>query len=219
MTTTQTSSTKPASPEPSHNMVGSYVVLMETNGQEYESWYNFIRYEGNEKALEHLQKQLEEIDWYIIDDLSTFDLDLEHKVSASTAKEMTKLELNAQMFHRKFDGKLKMIDFGLEKIKKKKDKERMNEAKICRVFDILGYSQIEEYLSDEDVDPEDLVSDSDEDTESQSDSSSEEVVEEKVTPKKPGKKVPEKSVPKILTQSVKSAKSELPGWAKSKKKK
>ena len=96
--------------EPSHKMDGDYVILMETNGKELESWYNCIRVEGNEAALEHLQTQLEKVDWYIIDDLSTFDLDLDHKISARTAKELTKIELNAVAFHRKFDGKLRKIN-------------------------------------------------------------------------------------------------------------
>ena len=39
------------SPEPSHIMVGDYVALMETNEKEYESWYYFIKYRGNEEAL------------------------------------------------------------------------------------------------------------------------------------------------------------------------
>ena len=89
--------------EPSHKMDGDYVVFMETNGKELESWYNCIRVQGNEAALAHLQGQLEKVEWYIVDDLSTFDLDLDHKISASTAKELTKIELNAVAFHRKFD--------------------------------------------------------------------------------------------------------------------
>ena len=39
-----------------------WVVLCETSGKECESWYYFIKYEGNEKALNYLQKQLEKID-------------------------------------------------------------------------------------------------------------------------------------------------------------
>ena len=67
-----------------------YVVLCETSGREFESWYYFIRYGGNQKALEYLQKQLEKIDMYVLDDFSTFDLDLDHFFLESTAKEMTK---------------------------------------------------------------------------------------------------------------------------------
>jgi len=59
-----------------------YAVLMETNGEECESWYYFIKYNGNEKSLEHLKKQLEQIEMYVIDDLSTFDIDLENLVSS-----------------------------------------------------------------------------------------------------------------------------------------
>lgn len=157
----------PSSPKPSHIMTGEYAALMETNGKECESWYYFIRREGNEDALQHLQNQLEIVkDWYIIDDLSTFDLDLEHFVSAKTAKEMTKLELNSYAFHRKFDGKLEKINFNFTK-KDRRDNERM----ICKVFDQLGYGQIEDYISDEDLDSEDLTdksSSSDDDSDSDS---------------------------------------------------
>jgi ribosomal protein S21 len=157
--------------KPSHNITSKYATLMETSGEEQESWYYFIKVDGNEEALKNLQEQLEKVDWYILEDLSTFDMDLDYYVSASTAKEMTKLELNHCSFHRKFDGKLKNIDFEF----KKKDG---NETKICKVFDVLGYGQIEEFIDDEDIDDEDLrsnngSSDSDDsdDTESSSDSS------------------------------------------------
>lgn len=89
---------EPSSPEPSHVMTGQYAVLMETSEKECESWYYFIRLAGNGPALRHLQEQLEQVEWYIQDDLSTFDLDLEHLVTAKTAKQMTKLELNSHSF-------------------------------------------------------------------------------------------------------------------------
>jgi hypothetical protein len=135
----------------SHIMTGDYVTLMETSGKECESWYYFIRKEGNEEALQNLHEQLEKVNWYILDDFSTFDLDMEHFVSAQTAKQMTKLELNSYMFHRKFDGKLSKIDFGFN------DKDK-NKKKIKKAFELLGYGQIDEYISDEDIDPEDLLS-------------------------------------------------------------
>ena len=152
---------------PSHLMDGDYVVLMETNGKEIESWMTCIRYEGNEDALQNLQDQLEKIDWYIVDDLSTYDLDLEHHISAKTAKELTKLELNSVQFHRKFDGKLRTINLGL----RRKDS---NESKICKVFDILGYGGVDDYLSDEDLDEEDLTDNPYSDSESSSEESSDE---------------------------------------------
>ena len=152
---------------PSHNTKGNYVILMETNGKEYESWYYFIQYENNVEALRNLQYQLNQIDWYILDDLSTFDLDLEHLVSAKTAKELTKVELNSQFFHRKFDGKLKHINLKL----KSKDN---NDKKICKVFDKLGYGQIEEYVSDEDIDEEDLIYDTETEDTTETDSETEE---------------------------------------------
>lgn len=155
---------------------GKYAILMESNDEEFEQWYYFIKVDGNEENLRYLQKQLEKIDWEIMEDLSTFDLEMEYLVSAQTAKEMTKIDLNAYSFHRKFDGKLQKIDFDF----KRKDG---NETKMCKVFDTLGYGKIEEYISDEDVDEEDYVTDST-DEESVSESSSSEEEERKRTSKK-----------------------------------
>ena len=105
-----------------------------------------------------MRDQIDMVDWYIVDDLSTFDLDLDHPVSGETAKEMTKIEMNSYCFHRKFDGKLDTIDFEF----KQKDSD---ERKICKVFDLLGYGQIEDFVDQEDIDTEDLMSEcSDEDS-------------------------------------------------------
>lgn len=157
---------------------GTYATLMETNGQDIESWYYFIRYEGNEENLLHLKEQLESFENYIIDDLSTFDIDLEHLVDANVAKQMTKLELNSVSFHRKFDGKLKKINF---KFKNRDD----DEDRIEKVFDILGRGSIDEYVSDEDIDPEDYTSE-----ESGSDSEDSSESESVETPPKKGGKLP-----------------------------
>ena len=129
-----------------------YAVLMETNGEECESWYYFLKYNGNEKNLIHLSNQLDQIEMYVLEDKSTFDLDLEHLVSEQTAKEMTKLELNSISFHRKFDGKLKTVNLGL----KRKDS---NEKRINRIDNKLGFGKIENYIDEEDIDEEDLLSD------------------------------------------------------------
>lgn len=169
-----------------------YVVLMETSGEECESWYYCIKYKGNEENLQYLQKQLETVDWYILDDLSTFDLDLEHFISEKTAKELTKLELNHHSFHRKFDGVLDKIELNL----RQKDK---NEKKMVKVFDILGYGQIEDYIDDEDLDEEDLT-----DTPQSSSESSSEDSEEETSSSKKG-------IPKILQ------KSNLPRFARVKR--
>ena len=157
---------------PSKKTDGKYAILMETSGEESESWYYFIRYDGNEENLKDLQQQLEKIEWVILEDLSTFDLELENLVSSQTAKEMSKVDLNHTSFHRKFDGILQKIDF---KFKKKYD----NEDKITKIFNILGYGQIENFIDDEDLDEEDLVScssnnDDDDDDDTEDDSSEEE---------------------------------------------
>lgn len=128
-----------------------YATLQEMNEEEMECWMYFIRYEGNEEALQKLQEQLSKVEFYIIEGLSTFDLELDYLVSETTAKEMTKIDLNSHSFHRKFDGKLKDIDFEFRK-------RDSNETKICKCFDVLGYGQIEDYIDGEDIDEEDLVS-------------------------------------------------------------
>jgi hypothetical protein len=122
-----------------------YVVLAETNGKDLECWYYFIKYNGNEKALAHLQEQLEKVEFFIMNDLSIFDLDLDHLMAEQTAKEMVRLEVNVY-FHRMFNGKLKMIDFGF------KEKES-NDKKILKVFKTLGIGQIDKFIDDEYVDP------------------------------------------------------------------
>ncbi len=132
-----------------------YFIFAETNGAECETWYYFIKEEGNKKVLKYLSDQLDEIDMYIIDDFSAFDLDLEHSVSAETAKEMTKVELNHYMFHRKFDGKLKPINL-------RRKKKGSNYEWIIRTHEMLSYGQIEDYISDEDIDTEDLMTDNEE---------------------------------------------------------
>ena len=129
-----------------------YVVIMETNAEECESWYYFVKYNGNEKRLHHLKDQIDQIEMYLIDDLSTFDIELENLVSEQTAKQMTKLEINSVSFHRKFDGALKTVNLGL----KRKDS---NEKRIERINDIIGMGSIDDFIDEEDIDPEDRISD------------------------------------------------------------
>ena len=71
------------------------------------------------------------------------NIDLEHLVSESTAKEMCSAELNSVTFHRKFDGKLRNIHLNL----RKKDS---NEDMIEKINEVLGLQQIEEYIDCED---------------------------------------------------------------------
>lgn len=136
-----------------------YATLCETNGEKIESWYYFIKYEGNEEELKKLQTLLDSIDFYIIEELSTFDLDTTHLVSETTAKEMIKVEINSYSFHRKFDGKLKEINFKI------KD-SHSNEKKICKVFEKIGFGQIENFIDQEDVSEDDLTTPEDSSEES-----------------------------------------------------
>ena len=141
--------------------VNPYVILQETNDEEMESWYYFIKWNGNEENLKFLHDQLANVRWILYQDYSTFDLDIEHKVSDYTAKEMTKPDLNSCTFHRKFDGKLARIYFGF----KKNDK---NKRKIKKVFEHIGFGNIDNFIGEEDIDPEDLIDFSDEDSEEES---------------------------------------------------
>lgn len=195
--------------------VRKYAVLLETNEEEMESWYYFIKYNDNEENLKYLNDQLKKIDFYIIEDCSTFDLELEFLVSETTAKEMTKIDMNAFSFHRKFDGKLKKIDFGF----KKKDS---NDRKIEKCFDILGKGLIEDFIDEEDIDEEDMVSISNSDEDSvessnkssgrssnkSSDSSSEEDEKSKEKSKEESKEESKQIIPESLI---------IPKWAKKRK--
>jgi hypothetical protein len=148
----------------SHSQTGTYVVLQETNESEMETWLYFIKYEGNEKNLEHLKSKIESVENIVIPDCSVFDIDLEHRVSAQTAKEMTKVELNSQQWHRKFDGKL-------SKVKIKFSDKDDDEDKVLKIFNKLGYGQIENYIDDEDIDTCDEASEvSDDDSDDNDDS-------------------------------------------------
>jgi hypothetical protein len=141
-------------------------------------------------------------------------MDLEYLVHEQTAKEMTMVDLNHCSFHRKFDGKLEKINLGF------KD-HYSDEKKMKKAFNVLGYGKIEEFIDQEDVDEELLVSDhsssSDNEGSSESEpetisSSSESSKEEKENKKKgtlPGKVVKKENQKTIP----------IPGFAKAKKKK
>jgi hypothetical protein len=154
-----------------------YAVLMETNDEHCESWYYCIKYKGNEDNLKHLNEQLETIESYILEDMSTFDLELDHLISETTAKELTKLDLNHHSFHRKFDGVLDKIDLRL----KNKD---TNEKKIEKVYKILGDGGIEDFIDEEDIDEEDLTDTQSSDEEDEDDEDDEEHENKKVPLKK-----------------------------------
>ena len=153
-----------------------YAVLQEVSDSEMESWLYFLKYNGNEDALKSLQKQLESVEWIIIEDLSTFDIDLEHLVSAQTAKEMTKIELNSYQWHRKFDGNLQLINLGFSQ----KDS---NQTKICKTCDILSHGMIDNFIDKEDIDPEDMLSDDDLSDEKSDDQDSKYHLDDKYLPR------------------------------------
>ena len=134
----------------------TYATLQETNIEEHESWLTFIRCQGNEDNLKHFRDQLDQVDWHCEDEdnmESAFDLDTDYLICEKTAKEMTKLDLNSHMSHRKFDGKLQTIDLGLRNVNEevtKKRKEKRNDNNIQRINKDLSYGQIEKYIDEED---------------------------------------------------------------------
>ena len=150
-------------------MKGEYITLVENNFIENETWYYFIIKENNEEEIGFLQKQLDSIEWYIDGDLSVFNLDVKNPVSAETAKFMSKIDVNSYMFHRKFDGKLKKINFKFGS--KNKDNSKIMLKKMKKVFDLLSYGRIDKFIDDEDIDTDDLESDdSNDDSNDDSDS-------------------------------------------------
>lgn len=169
---------EPNQPDETKRVEHKYAILMETNPDEFESWYYFIRYDGNEEALKYLEDQLNTIEWYAVidEDISTFVIETQILVSEQTAKEMTKVDLNSQTFHRKFDGKLEKIELNLDRVKKpkKKSKDRhdeYNENKMAMVTSIIGYGKIERFIDMEDVDE-------DEDEDEENDDECEDTAEE-----------------------------------------
>jgi hypothetical protein len=136
------------------SLENKYVVLCETNEHESESWYYFIKHNGNEKALQYLYDQLAQVEMYLIEDMSTFDLDMDHLFSEQTATEMIKLEVNSVSFHRMFKGELQLINLEL---KKRDDNEDM----LMKCYEILGMGQIEDYIDGEFIHEEDLAEDKD----------------------------------------------------------
>ena len=123
--------------------VSKYVVLMETSGPDYESWYYFIKNDGNEDALRFLSSQLESIDMDVVyEDMSKFDIDIENLISLEAVNQFIMLELNSVMYHRRYDGKLEMIDFCF----KKSDKDS---KRLLIIDEMLGGGKIDMYVSDQ----------------------------------------------------------------------
>lgn len=186
----ETSTTKS---HPSRMTDGQYAVLQETSAKYEETWIYFIRVDGNEENLKSLQDQLEQISsMRLYDDLNTFDLESEHYVSATTAKEMSLVDLNYKYPHRKFDGKLNPIQFKF----KSSDK---NKAKIRKVNDLLKNGRISNFIDDEDIDSDDLLSNSETMSESESESDTESDTDsepEQAPPMKNSTKLPSSLKPK-----------------------
>lgn len=140
-----------------------YVIMMETTDTLQESIYYFLKYNGNEEIIGCLSSQISNIIWYNFDGMSTFDLDTTNIVSESTAVEMCKVCLNSSP-HRKFDGRLKHIDFEFLE-------EDTDEIKIEKVFDLIGLGKIENYIDQEDTEFDYSTSDDDSDSGEEGESS------------------------------------------------
>lgn len=181
-----------------------YAVLQECDPETSESWLYFINADDNAEELAFLQEQLMSIKWYIFDDEnSLFDLELDYLVSEQTAKEMTMIDLNPTSFHRKFDGKLKRIDFRFKSTDKNKHKMKI-------VNKLLGMGGIENFIDKEDVDLIDGAADNDDDSDTSSESSfssSSSSDEEKVV-KKPHKKQSTDVMKQKLQEAINSKKAE-----------
>lgn len=122
-----------------------YVILSETDSDICETYYYFLKYNGNEKAIKHLEDTLKPTeDSEIYDDVHVFDIDTEHLVCEQTAFEMCRVELNnSESYHRKFDGELAFINFDIEE-------NDDDTAILCKIHNILSFGNISDFIDDED---------------------------------------------------------------------
>lgn len=138
-----------------------YSLLVEINESECENVYYFIskmgknnegKYVSNEKNLLKLENIINSVDdWIIEQDKSIFIMDNFSSIGEQTAKEMSLLRINPQYKHRKFDGVLSDINFGISN-ERDSDKIRIN-----KIRDKLSFGKISRYIDNEDI----LTSDED----------------------------------------------------------
>lgn len=154
-----------------------YVVLKEQTDDSDNTMYNFIRFDGNEKALERLHKDLERVECWDWDYTNcAFELDIEHPVCEQTAREMCVITVN-EYYSRKFDGVLTPINFGFNE----SDSQKKVLKKITKC---LYDGMIERHVTNEDMFGRGAES-------SESESSSEEEKVVKHRPKKVNKLPPD----------------------------
>ena len=123
----------------------SYTTLFEISEKYAEAVYCFIKYNGNEEVIKQLKKDLSSIEWMLEEDQSAFELDVDHLVSATTASEIIKLDINCNLRNRMFVGKLESVPFGFKK-------HDDNERKMKKVNRLLSGTQIECYIDKEYID-------------------------------------------------------------------
>jgi hypothetical protein len=122
-----------------------YAVFAETNYDDMETWITFISKAGNEKKLDLLKKQLDDIDWGEAPEYTgMFAIDT-RGVSFSTAREMMFVDLNTHSAPNKFDGEMKDINF-------KFGKRDTNETKAVKVYGLIGRGHVCDFLGEEDLD-------------------------------------------------------------------
>lgn len=141
MDTSNTDNSQAPAPVTQEEQTYHYAILQETDGKYFESWYYFIRYEGNEDALLKLEQDLDSVNWKWLGRQSIFDLEVKVLVSENTAREMTRIDLNYHSRHRKFDGELTPIDF---RFKNNHDNHRIN-----KVNKLLQFGGIENFVTNE----------------------------------------------------------------------
>jgi len=127
-----------------------YAILSETDCELCETYYFFLRYDGNEKHLKLLYKDIDLAQGTeIYDDVHVFDMDIDNLVCEITAKQMCRVALNSESYHRKFNGELNLINFDFT------DKDD-DDSRSTKLHNKLAFGSIEDFIDDEDID-EDLV--------------------------------------------------------------
>jgi hypothetical protein len=129
-------------PAPVVEQPKKYVVFQESCDRFLQSWYSFILWEGNEKNLKDLESQLDRIDMNIYENMSVFAIDTKNLVSEQTAREMCKICINSEYYHRMYNGKLKKINLNLTH-------DEDEEEQIEKVNDVLGNQGISDFVDGE----------------------------------------------------------------------
>lgn len=126
-----------------------YIIFCETIENSCEEIYFFINYGPNKEILHKISQFINKVeDWPIEADRSIFSIDINNLVSEKTVNEMCLCEIFS---HRKFNGKMKDIQFALTKRGNKIEiNPSSNDKNIIECLrKLFSNQEISKYLTDE----------------------------------------------------------------------